>query len=143
MLFPETLTIGARGQIVSTQDAFHLSLTVGWNFVATPWPSPVDWADSRISFTDGNSALPLSLAVMAGWVRQDLQAYNPQTGTYEQLAPNQLTPDRLEPWNGYLLFASQPVEMVISPPQTQATPPTVMISAPSSANRCEAKGPGR
>ena len=124
LLARNAVTIDVSGDLVANAQ-YSLNLTSGWNGVATPWLSPVDWADTRVSVRNGASTLPLSQAITEGWIEGDLTDHDPASDTDIVIPPNTSPAGQLISWKGYHLFSNITGQLVFSSPPPDTDPPDV------------------
>src|SRR5262249_16392163 len=116
------------GNPTSEQSPYALSLTPGWNGVASPWLTAVDWADSAVTVTYQATTLPLTQAVAQGWIDASVTDHNSVSGGDPPIPP---APRQLVPWRGYELFANVACQLKFSPPPVPVTtPPHVDLTTP-------------
>src|SRR5690606_600243 len=119
------------GTVVATSGPFEIPITRGWNLFGPPWPGPLDWADARVSVNDGSTTLPLGQAVASGWLAGSVFDYQPGTGTYALIQPNNPADGPLAAWRGYVVFSNVDGRLVIAPPPPDTTAPTVALTSPT------------
>ncbi len=128
LLLDAPATVNVQGNPVTTGSEFRVSLAGGWNGVATPWLTEVEWADTRVSVRRGTSVLPLSEALTQGWI-EALRSFASGSGSYVALSANAGT--ALEPWQGYALYAPQAAELIFSAPPADTQAPVAEITSPA------------
>jgi len=126
LLVRDPVNVEISGSPISEALPFVQPLAAGWNAVATPWLTPVEWRDARVSVRRGAETVPLSEAVTRGWIDADLRQFD--GAGYIPVPANGA--GRLDPWQGSLAFASFAVDLVFTPPPPDTTPPTVAFTAP-------------
>lgn len=129
LLLGNGTTVGATGNLVSSSSPFTISLAAGWNVVATPWLTGVEWTDARVSVRQGTTTLPLGQAVTQGWIDANVETYDPSSGGYVVVPPN--ASGELAPWQGYLLYAHAAAQLIFAPPPPDNTPPVVAFISPA------------
>jgi RHS repeat-associated protein len=123
---PQTLSIS--GLAINPTLEARLPLTPGWNTVATPWLSGVEWTDARVGVRVGSETVPLSEAVTRGWIEGSLYQYDPLNALFVSFAPNAVPAGELRVWEGSALFASVTGELVLQPPPPDTQPPAISLS---------------
>ena len=124
-------TVSATGTLVSTTTPQAVPLQAGWNAVSTPWLTPVDWTDAGVSVRRGTQTVPLGDAVTLGWLDPDLDVHDPATDTFTAFPPNATPAGQLRPWQGALVFAHVPADLVFSVPPPDTVPPVVSFATPA------------
>lgn len=94
--FPGPRTVTAQGTVPQEDQVLVLG-HAGWHIVSSPWPYRKD----AIRVLQGGEEKSWAEAVTAGWVRPTLWAYAPEERQY-------FSPETLEPWRGYWLYARAP-----------------------------------
>ena len=108
-------TIQVTGGLVNPAAESTILIKPGWNLVGNPWAVPHEWKDTEVSIFDGTSTLPLSQAVTAGWIEGDLHDYQSSTNAYNQIEPNNIINQQMEPWKGYLLYSNIEALLKLAP----------------------------
>lgn len=114
---------------------FAIALEPGWNFIGSPFPTPVPWRLASLQVEqDGHAPLPLAsaghlLEEFAFAFRPD--PLDPDTGSYVLVYDSTLltgiTADRLEPWHGYWVKARAKCRLILPDPNmltSQSAPRT-------------------
>jgi RHS repeat-associated protein len=127
----EPVTVSATGTPVSTSTPQAVPLVTGWNAVSTPWLTPVPWTDARVSVRRGSETVPLTDAVIRGWIDGDLTAHDAVTDTFTSVPPNATPAGELVPWRGGLVFAHGQADLVFGVPPPDVTPPVVSFATPA------------
>jgi RHS repeat-associated protein len=127
MLLTEATTVRASGQPVATGAEYRIAIEPGWNAIATPWFSSVEWSDVQVSVRNGLSTRALGTAVADGWIEGTLDDADP-SGAYGTLTANGSPAGQLRPWRGYLLFSNVTGELVFAAPPADTTPPTASFT---------------
>ncbi|HEY7512159.1 MAG TPA: hypothetical protein VIG50_17995, partial [Vicinamibacteria bacterium] len=130
-LVPAPTTVRATGTLVSTAGAQSVPLVTGWNAVSTPWLTAVPWTDARVTVRRGTETRSLSEAASLGWIDAELSVHDPATDTFTAVPPNATPAAQLAPWQGALVFAHAPGELVFGVPPPDTTPPTVSFASPA------------
>jgi hypothetical protein len=99
---------------------FTFSLTSGWNLIGYPFLAPmaVDWNAMQVQETDTGISVSFRDAVQRGWIDGVMWTYQAQEG-YRVVHPT--FPDALrtfEPWQGYWVRTTRPIQLTLSPPNT-------------------------
>ena len=76
LLVRDPVSVEVSGSPVSEAFPFVLPLAAGWNAVATPWLTPVEWRDARVSVRRGTETVVLSEAIARGWIEGDLRQFD-------------------------------------------------------------------
>jgi RHS repeat-associated protein len=126
LLVRDPVSVEVSGTPVSEAVPFVQPLAAGWNAVATPWLTPVEWRNTRVSVRRGSETVVLSEAVTRGWIEGDLRQFD--GAGYVTVPPNGA--GQLAPWQGSLVFASVAADLVFTPPPPDTVPPTVSFTAP-------------
>jgi RHS repeat-associated protein len=127
LLLTQPFTLSVEGAPVSVVNPQRVPLVPGWNAVATPWLTAVEWNDAQVSVRVDSETLPLSEAVTRGWLESALTRIDPSSGVYAPAAANASPPALLQPWEGALVFAQVAGELVFAPPPPDTQPPTLSL----------------
>jgi RHS repeat-associated protein len=127
MLLSAATTVHATGQPVATGAEYRIAIKPGWNVVATPWFSSVEWSDVQVSVRNGLATHALGAAVTDGWIEGTLDDPDP-AGAYATLTANSSPAGLLRPWRGYLLFSNVTGELIFAAPPADTTPPTASFT---------------
>jgi RHS repeat-associated protein len=121
LLLESAASVSVTGTLAPVASPFEIALQPGWNGIATPWLTAVEWTDERVSVRSGGVTRTLSQAVAAGWIDGDASGFNPASEADVPLTPN--AADALLPWQGYRLFAHVPATLIFAAPPADTTPP--------------------
>ncbi|XXF78679.1 RHS repeat-associated core domain-containing protein [Myxococcaceae bacterium GXIMD 01537] len=127
LLLRDAVTVSVAGTAVDPTREYRVPLRPGWNTLATPWVTRLGWSDARVSVTSGGVTVPLSSAITQGWVEGSLAGF--ASGAPTTLQAN--SGGELLPWSGYKVFSNVDGELVLAPPPTSTTPPTVLLATPA------------
>jgi YD repeat-containing protein len=128
VLLEQPQTVSISGLAINPTIEARLPLAPGWNTLATPWLSGVEWADARVAVRVGGETVALSEAVTRGWIGGDLHQYLPATASFVIFASNATPAGELRVWEGSAVFASVTGELVLAPPPADTQPPTLALT---------------
>jgi RHS repeat-associated protein len=123
----QPVALSLEGAPVNVAVEQRLPLQPGWNLVATPWLSAVEWSDTRVSVRQGSETVALGEAITRGWIETELTHYDPATDSFLAFAANTAPAGMLRPWAGALVFSHVVAELVLAPPPADTLPPTLAI----------------
>lgn len=127
LLLTQPFTLQVEGAPVSVVNPQRIPLVPGWNLVATPWLTAVEWNDAQVSVRVGSETVTLSEGVTRGWLESGLTRIAPSSGVYAPTVANATPPALLLPWEGALVFAQVTGELVFAPPPPDTQPPTLSL----------------
>ena len=127
LLLGAAASVSVTGTPASVTGPFEIALQPGWNGIATPWLTAVEWSDARVSVRSGGVLRPLSQAIGEGWIDGDAAGFSPASEQDVPLTPN--AADALMPWQGYRLFSHVAGALVFTAPPADTTPPVTSFDA--------------
>lgn len=114
-----TLTAPAVGD----PQPFTFSLSTGWNLIGYPFlmPMVLDWNGIRVRDAATGTTTTLADAVQRGWLDEVMWTYQGADG-YRPVHPTLSGAlNILEPWQGYYVKATQPLQLTLPAPNNVQT----------------------
>ncbi len=113
-----SVRLQVSGQVAS--GSLTIPLVAGWNQIGNPFLSEIAWDSSSVRVRRGSEERTLSQATAAGWITGHLWAWqpnpsDPSRGQYVLVSNLPNTRNRLQPWQGYWLYAHEACELILSP----------------------------
>ncbi len=116
---PQSMVIRVPAETSAEAAVIHLQR--GWNLIACPYPSTVQWSLDLLRVRLGALTVPLEQAQKSGWVESyawgwKQSAQNPYAGHYVFIYDADVVPGvqgYLEPWKGYWVYAHQECDLLL------------------------------
>jgi len=108
----ETLVLPDDAEEVSTEDAYLIDLSEGWNQIGCPFVLPVRFQDIYVVYA--GQYYSMEQAIVRNYIHPAVFNYNPATGEYEW--ESQVSAIRLDPFEGYWVRARNDIKLIVPPP---------------------------
>ena len=104
-------TIDVEGRPADPSEPFEIDLPDGWSIIGCPFMAAVPWDDDHVQVTVSGQTLPLTQAVIEGWLHPTIYGYA-DGGRFGI----DLTTDTgsLEPWQGYEIHTRMPCTLTMT-----------------------------
>jgi hypothetical protein len=115
--------ITKMGTPLPTNQAFSISLPVGWNLIGDPFNGTVRWSDVKVQVSGQAAPITTTQAAQQGVLPSGLLV----PSTTGSVASGSTT---LDPWHAYWVRATKTVTLSIPPPSVTATTASVSLPVP-------------
>lgn len=119
---PRSMAIRVPAETSAEPAVIHLQR--GWNLIACPYPSTVQWSLDLLRVRMGALTVNLEQAQQSGWMESYAWGWkqnpqNPYSGHYVFIYDADVVPGvqgYLEPWRGYWVYAHQECDLLLGTP---------------------------
>ncbi|MDW8367292.1 MAG: FlgD immunoglobulin-like domain containing protein, partial [Abditibacteriales bacterium] len=117
------VTLSVTTDASGDSQSFVIPLSAGWNLIGYPFTTPVPFDPDAIQVREMTSLNYVSLreAAQQGWLDEAFWTYTQDTG-YVMVHPSLPQALReLEPWRGYWVHTTRPLELILPSPRNVPT----------------------